>query len=997
MLLTTGAQRLASIARVPGRILAPLSRACHPLFNVIRSLRTRRAGPIRLVLASQATLGLLVAVTTGMQVLKMRDRALLDAEHELRSLSLILADQAERAFEAVDIVQTTFLDMARTDGIRTPDDFRRRMSDREVYKQLNTHGASLPQLDTIGIMGADGQLLNISHTWPTPSVNNADRTYFVALKSDPNLSTFITDPLVNRINHILSVVVAHRMTSADGVFLGVIVGGMPMSYFENLYQRVVNGEETAIGLFRQDGVLLARYPHAEQNFAPAHVRGGIIAQMAATGASSAIPRQTSQIDGLERLFAGHSLAHYPMVVAVSTTVASILAPWRKEVTYLIVAATALELVVAVVGILLLRQFRSQRMLTEARAAMAEADAARRSAESELALGQERERADRELRVQHVRFGAALSNMSEALCIFDRLDRLVVGNDRLATMLGLPVSSVAPGMTIESMQNPFIQASSLQPTDIKTLLGTLLRLRSDGKRATRVQDLADGRSLAMNFAPMEEDGWLVTLEDITEQRQAEAKIAHMAHHDGLTGLANRILFHDRLSEAVARSRRGERCAILYLDLDHFKAVNDTLGHSKGDALLQEVTQRLLKSVRETDTLARLGGDEFAILQASVGQPVDSMALAKRLIEAISAPVELDGNQVIIGTSIGIALVPDDGADPDRLMKAADMALYRSKADGRSKYCFFEPAMDAHMQARRTLELDLRKALADGEFQIFYQPVMNILSRSVCGFEALLRWNHPRRGIVLPADFIPLAQENGLIIPIGKWVLQRACADAMTWPGDLTLAVNLSPVQFTNRSLVEDVAAALAATGLAPSRLELEITETAMLEDTSAVVGILHRLRDLGIRTALDDFGTGYSSLSYLLRFPFDKVKIDRSFTSGLGKVGDCDTIVGSVINLCEQLGMITTSEGVETEAQLQKLRALRCTEAQGYLFSRPQPLGEVVALCRTLNRSGTASAGPLRGPLAADVVPTIAEAGASIHMGAENACQGNDRLADRGTA
>ena len=391
--------------------------------------------------------------------------------------------------------------------------------------------------------------------------------------------------------------------------------------------------------------------------------------------------------------------------------------------------------------------------------------------------------------------------------------------------------------------------------------------------------------------------------------------------------------------------------MYLDLDHFKAVNDTLGHSTGDTLLREVTQRLLKTIRETRHPRAVGAETNSpSSQANIFQPTEGMALAKRLIETISVPFELDGNQVIVGTSIGIALVPDDGADPDHLMKAADLALYRSKADGRGKYCFFEPTMDAHIQARRTLELDLRKALADGEFEMFYQPVVNIETLSVCGFEALLRWDHPKRGVVSPTDFVRLAEETGLIVPLGKWMLQRACTDAVTWPGNLTLAVNLSPIHFTNRSLVADVAASLAAAGLAPSRLELEITETAMLENTDAVLAVLHQLRDLGARIALDDFGTGYSSLSYLLRFPFDKVKIDRSFISGLGRVGDCDTIVGSVISLfCEQLGMITTSEGVETQAQLDRLTAFRCTEAQGYLF---QPAAAVQRGGRPLSKAGS---------------------------------------------
>jgi diguanylate cyclase (GGDEF)-like protein len=470
----------------------------------------------------------------------------------------------------------------------------------------------------------------------------------------------------------------------------------------------------------------------------------------------------------------------------------------------------------------------------------------------------------------------------------------------------------------------------------------MRLGAGGACASHVQDLADGRWISVNFAPMEDNGWLVTLENITAQRLVEAKIAHMAHHDALTGLANRTLFHERLTEAVAGCRRGGRYAVLYLDLDHFKAVNDTLGHPVGDALLREVTQRLKQQVRETDTVARLGGDEFAIVQ-SISQPSDSTALARRLIEVVSAPYELNGSRVVIGTSIGIALVPDDGENVDEVIKNADMALYRSKADGRGRYRFFETEMDVRMQARRTLDLDLRKALAEREFRLFYQPLIAIATRSVCGFEALLRWQHPQRGMVPPADFIGLAEETGLIVPLGKWALRQACADAATWPGNLKVAVNLSPVQFGSHTLVEDVAAALADARLDARRLELEVTETAMLADTSAVLTILHQLRDLGLKIALDDFGTGYSSLSYLQRFPFSKVKIDRSFVSQLGQGGDNDTIVAAVIDLCNRLRMVTTGEGVETVAQLVCLASLNCVEAQGYLFSRPRPASEVTAM------------------------------------------------------
>jgi diguanylate cyclase (GGDEF)-like protein len=581
-------------------------------------------------------------------------------------------------------------------------------------------------------------------------------------------------------------------------------------------------------------------------------------------------------------------------------------------------------------------------MMEAETAKRVAEAGRRAAEAELALGQERERADQELHIQAVRFAVALSTMSEVLCLFDAADRLVVGNDRLAAMFDLPAGSITLGMTIQDMVSLHSAAPGRAIQGPGNIFSLILHLREAGVSRSQAEDMADGRRIAVNFAPMAYDGWLVTLEDITEQRRTEARIQHMAHHDALTGLPNRVLFHSRLEHAMARCRRGERCAVLYLDLDHFKTVNDTLGHPAGDTLLRDVTQRLKLVVREVDTVARLGGDEFAIVQ-SISQPTDSVKLAERVIRAISAPYEINGNNVIIGASIGIAIAPDNGEDVDEIIKNADMALYQSKADGRGRYQFFEAKMDARMQARRILDLDLRNALADSQFRVFYQPLIRIADRSVCGFEALVRWRHPQRGMVSPAEFIPMAEETGLIVPLGRWVLRQACADAATWPGDIKVAVNLSPVQFGSQALVADVAAALADTGLHASRLELEITETAMLEDTDAVLLILHQLRDLGLRIALDDFGTGYSSLSYLQRFPFAKVKIDRSFVAKLGRAGDNDTIVAAVVDLCGRLRMVTTAEGIETAEQLDRLASLRCVEGQGYLFSAPRPASEVVAM------------------------------------------------------
>jgi diguanylate cyclase (GGDEF)-like protein/PAS domain S-box-containing protein len=438
--------------------------------------------------------------------------------------------------------------------------------------------------------------------------------------------------------------------------------------------------------------------------------------------------------------------------------------------------------------------------------------------------------------------------------------------------------------------------------------------------------------------------LVAMVDVTERKQAEARIAYMAQHDALTGLPNRVLFHEGLDAALAQiGHRGGMLAVHCLDLDHFKSVNDTLGHPIGDELLRVVAERLKAELRDGDLVARLGGDEFAVIQTNIAHPGAAGELAAKLIAAVSANYNIQHHEVVIGASIGIALAPNDGDATDALLRNADMALYRAKAEGRGTSHFFEAEMDRRIQARRVLELDLRKAFANGEFDLHYQPLINLQADQISGFEALLRWHHPERGMVLPDEFIPLAEEIGLIGPLGDWVLRQACTEAARWPGDLKIAVNLSPAQFRTRGVVQAVLSALAYSGLPPHRLELEITESVLLAETEANLAILHQLREIGARISMDDFGTGYSSLSYLRSFPFDKIKIDRSFVRDLAERPDCMAIIRAVAGLGASLGISTTAEGVETRAQLDRLRAEGCTEAQGFLFSAPRPAADITGL------------------------------------------------------
>jgi diguanylate cyclase (GGDEF)-like protein/PAS domain S-box-containing protein len=438
--------------------------------------------------------------------------------------------------------------------------------------------------------------------------------------------------------------------------------------------------------------------------------------------------------------------------------------------------------------------------------------------------------------------------------------------------------------------------------------------------------------------------LIAVMDVTEKRQAEARIAHMAHHDALTGLPNRALFHERLDETLVRVRRDrETLAVLYLDLDQFKTVNDGLGHSAGDKLLVAAADRLRTCLRVSDMVARFGGDEFAVLQIGLAGPHEAGIFAERIVTLLSEPYDIDGHQVEIGASAGIALAPADGETAEQLLGNADVALYQAKEDGRRTFCFFQPGMGASHRAHHKLGLDLRKALAAGEFEVYYQPLVTLETGVISGFEALLRWRHPLRGMVVPAKFIPLAEETGLIVPIGEWVLRQACAEAATWPDNLKVAVNLSPVQFKKSNLPQVVFATLASAGLPAARLELEITESIFLAESKTNLATLRRLRALGVGISMDDFGTGYSGLSYLRAFPFDKIKIDRSFISELSESADCMAIIQAITNLGSSLGIPTLAEGVETKKQLSWLREVGCTEMQGYLFSRPVPASEIARL------------------------------------------------------
>ncbi len=549
---------------------------------------------------------------------------------------------------------------------------------------------------------------------------------------------------------------------------------------------------------------------------------------------------------------------------------------------------------------------------------------------------------------NLQLDAAINNMPLGLTMFDAHERLIVCNRRYTEMYEVPAEMTQRG------------TAHCVLWEQRTKRGA----RHSEQRADAVQgavsspstiEFGNGRTISVSRQPLKGGGWLSLHEDITERRRQEERITHLARHDPLTGLANRVLFLEQLEQCLQRSLRGQGFAVLSLDLDHFKAVNDTLGHPIGDALLKQVGQRLIACVRHGDLAARLGGDEFAVIQTSVCDASQPESLAARIVEAIGAPFEIDGKPVSIGTSIGITLAPRDGADADKLLKNADLALYRSKSAGRRGYAFFKTEMDEQLQSRRSLEVDLRRALAEEALELVYQPVVCLKSQQVIGFEALPSWDHPERAAILPEQCIGIAEEMGLSAEVGEWTLLHACAQAVQWPEPCSIAVNISAAQFLKRSLIECVLQALAQSGLPPRRLELEISETVLLHESQNVLAMLHQLRQLGVRVVLDDFGAGYCSLAHLRAFPFDTIKLDKVLIAEAQRREDSRAIVASVIALGRSLGVTTVAGGVDNPDQLAMVRASGCDHAQGHLLSPPVAAAEVQSLLAEPKASARVSA------------------------------------------
>ncbi len=810
-------------------------------------------------------------------------------------------------------IDTALLEIKRSvqaQGIESPSALQDVIDRREFRESLAKYLARLPQVFSIAIAAREGQIVVSTAGSTATRFNVAGRDFFWKARDRRDGQLTASIPAINRINDKQTIVFSRRLEDSKGNFVGIVLAGVNTEYFEDIYGAIQSVHSLLFTLLDPDGIILFRHPDGA-NATGKELSNKAIWRDALSKGEGGF-RVFGQADSNIRYVSIRKVPEYPLIVDISVTEATSLAIWRQRATAIGLGSAIFLLF----SIYLLRAITRQvRLLSN----------------SEASLAQKSQQLD-----------AALNNMSQGVAMFDGRQRLIISNTQLAKIYRLTPEQTKPGTPFRVILDARAAVGSV-PGDVRNFVADSLDQVSRVGLSHSYYELRDGRTVSVSLQGMDGGGWVSIHQDITAQKRIEAELEHLACHDALTGLANRSLFTEKANAALARMRRqGEAFSVLMLDLDRFKSVNDSFGHPAGDALLREIARRLLNTVREVDCVARFGGDEFAVLQAPCkDQKAGVIALSDRILAAVTEPYDFNGRKLILETSIGIALAPQDGDDVDALIKHADLALYRAKTEGRNRYCFFAASMEAEARNRRELEDDMRMALTRHEFELHYQTIVNLESRQCCGAEALVRWRHPERGMLLPDRFIPVAEDSGLVVPLGEWILRQACADAGKWPSRFKVAVNLSPTQFKHGDLLDVLKSALNDTGLPPERLELEITEWVLLENNAENLAILRDIKDLGVAIVLDDFGTGYSSMTYLQMFPFDRIKIDQTFIQNIMHHTTDAAIVCAIAGLGRNLGIATVAEGVETEEQLIAVRAAGCQLAQGYLFSRAVSASEII--------------------------------------------------------
>ncbi len=878
-----------------------------PAVSQLGLLRGAGLGPVAALAIGGATLIVAIAIGTFIAVMTFRDRALDTSKQQLETTVLLLSRHFEHYLTDFNDVQRSLANELKPLTELPREHFIRGMSSWQTNLILRDKISGSSDVAGVNVWGPDGTLLNAASEWPVHNLSIADRQYFNALKSDPNLQDAV-EIVRGRLTNDWTILFAHKISSPTGEFLGVTTRGISPSSIEAFLDSVEPDKNASIAFLHADGTLMARIPHVDAMIG----RKITVEGQPATTSDHYTLQLVSPVDNEERIVAVRHLPSLPIVITASITTEAALMQWRQQTRFLVGVGALGAFVIALTLVLIIRQLARQHRASRGK-----------------------------LRLEKERFATAVNNMTQGLLLFDAAGRLVMCNERYLEMFEGSRDVVKPGCTLRDLVQHRKDAGTFTG-DVEAYCAGFFRELERGAPGT-ILNVTGGRTIELRYQPLSQGGWVTTTEDITERQRYEERISHMAHYDSLTDLPNRALFRERLERSLATMKEHEQLAVLYIDIDEFKAINDSLGHPVGDELLKSVAARLCSCADLQDFVARLGGDEFAVFRPNVGSRDDVLPLINKIHEAIRRPAECLGHHVVVDASIGVALASNAMRDLDQLVKNADLALYEAKSSGRRTWRFFEAAMEERANARRTGEIELRKALRDGELEVHYQPFLDFKSEAVVGCEALIRWRHPERGMISPASFVPVAEDTGLINEIGEWVLRSACTMAASWPAHTTIAVNVSPVQFREPGFALKVVGALGASGLAAQRLELEVTETVLINDDETTLAVLNELRALGVKIALDDFGTGYSSLSHLQRFPFDKIKIDRSFVRNVACSQESAAIVRAVVDIAGVRNIATTADGVETVEQKDALRALGCAQMQGFLFSAPRPAAEIAAL------------------------------------------------------